>query len=47
MTTQPHDQFTKELLGELLAPFGEVEPDLAIKGLEFARFLDSDYFHCW
>ncbi len=32
MTTQPHDQFTKELLGELLAPLGEVEPDLAIKG---------------
>ena len=32
MTTQPHDQFAKELLGELLAPFGEVKPDLAIKG---------------
>ena len=32
MTTQPHDQFAKELLGELLAPFGEVKPDFTIKG---------------
>jgi len=32
MTTQPHDQFAKELLGELLAPFGEVRSDLPIKG---------------
>jgi hypothetical protein len=32
MTTQLHDQFAKELLGELLAPFGEVRSDLPIKG---------------
>ncbi len=32
MTSQPHDQFAKELLGELLAPFGEVRSDLPIKG---------------
>ncbi len=39
MTTQPHDQFAKELLGELLAPFGEVRSDLPIKGER--RYADS------
>jgi hypothetical protein len=47
MTTKPFDQFNKRLFQELLSPFGQVIPDLAVLGEErlidifFAPFPDA------
>ena len=36
MTTKPFDQFNKNLFRELLSPYGQVTPNLAVPGEERA-----------